>query len=106
MVLLEEVEAILEKTKLRLIIQEKAKISEAKVFDLIVLGRDNNMIGLVLLNRKPKKYSFNSSFNLKLYYLWKDRNKLYVQETTTNEVIPLEIEELDAFIDLILGTSR
>jgi hypothetical protein len=101
---LHEVEEVLEKAKLRLLIQENARLADAKVFDLAILTKDGHMVAFFLVDKRPRKVQLPnlSKLDLKSYVIWKERNKIYAQELGDDDVIPLEVYELDAFIDLVL----
>ncbi|MFA4640548.1 hypothetical protein [Pyrococcus kukulkanii] len=100
---LHEVEGILEKTKLRVIIQEKAKIAGAEVVDSVFLFRDGHLLVLLLFEKRPKSClaKFCSS-EVEFWFIWRSGNRIYVQKVGDKDVIPLEVSEVDAFIDLIL----
>jgi hypothetical protein len=102
---LDEVEEVLEKAKLRLLIQENARFVDANVFDLVILTKDGCMVAFFLAGKKqPEKLQLPnlSELDLKSYVIWMGRNKIYAQEIGDNDVIPIETYELDAFIDLVL----
>ncbi|NJF25164.1 hypothetical protein [Thermococcus sp. Bubb.Bath] len=104
MLSLDEVEEVLEKTKLKLLIQENARFADAKVFDLTILAKDGHIAAFFIADKKPKRAQLPnlSKLGLRSYVLWKEKDKIYAQEIGDNDVIPLEIYELDAFIDLVL----
>ncbi|MFA4804836.1 hypothetical protein P8X34_08875 [Pyrococcus kukulkanii] len=101
---LHEVEGILEKMKLRLLIQEKSEATGADVLDSPVLLRDGHLLILLLLEKRPGKRYFTEVKwpNLEFWFIWKDGDKVYVQKVGDEEIIPLEVGEVDAFIDLML----
>ncbi|NJE12851.1 hypothetical protein [Thermococcus sp. LS2] len=99
-----EAEGILEKMKLRLLIQEKAKIVEADVLDSVALLRDGRLLVLLLFDKRPKK-SYPAKFcssDVEFWLVWRSEEKVYVQKVGDKDVIPLEVGEVDAFIDLML----
>lgn len=101
---LKDVEEILEKTKLRILIQEKSKVAGADALDSVLLLRDGRPLVLLLLEEMPKRKDFmglNCS-ELEFWFIWKEKSKVYVQKAGDEDVIPLEVGEVDAFIDLLL----
>ena len=101
---LKEVEEILEKMKLRFLIQEKSKVAGADAMDSVVLLRDGHLLVLLLLEKRPRRKSSidaNCS-DLEFWFIWKENSKIYVQKAGDEDVIPLELGEVDAFIDLML----
>ncbi|WP_209475711.1 hypothetical protein [Thermococcus stetteri] len=101
---LHETEEILEKMKLRLLIQEKAKIAEADVLDSVVLLRDERVLVLLLFDKMPKKSCLAKfcSSDAEFWLVWRGEEKVCVQKVGDEDVIPLEVGEVDAFIDLML----
>ena len=101
---LKEVEGVLEKMKLRFLIQEKSKAAGANVLDSVVLLRDGHILILLLLEKRPRKRYFTEVErpNLEFWFIWKDGDKVYVQKVGDEEIISLEVGEVDAFIDLML----
>ena len=101
---LKEVEGVLEKMKLRFLIQEKSKAAGTDALDSVVLLRDGHILILLLLEKRPRKKHFIEVNwpNLEFWFIWKDGDKVYVQKAGDKDVIPLEGGEVDAFIDLIL----
>ena len=101
---LKEVEGVLEKMKLRFLIQEKSKAAGADVLDSVALLRDGHLLILLLLEKRPRKRYFTEVKwpNLEFWLVWKDGGKVYVQKAGDKDVIPLEVGEVDAFIDLVL----
>ena len=59
---------------------------------------------LLLLEKRPRKKGFidGSWPGLEFWFIWKDRDKVYVQKVGDEEIISLEVGEVDAFIDLML----
>ena len=101
---LKEVEGVLEKMKLRFLIQEKSKGAGADVLDSVVLLRDRHLLILLLLEKRPRKKHFIEVNwpNLEFWFIWKEKGKVYVQKVGDEEIIPLEVGEVDAFIDLMV----
>jgi len=101
---LKEVERVLEKMKLRFLIQEKSKAAGADVLDSVVLLRDGPLLILLLLEKRPRrKSSIDANCSgLEFWFIWREGDKVYVQKVGDEDVIPLELEEVDAFIDLVL----
>ncbi|RLF83587.1 hypothetical protein DRN44_00545 [Thermococci archaeon] len=101
---LNEVEEVLEKMKLRFLIQEKSKIAGADALDSVVLLRDGHILILLLLEKRPRRKGFidGSWPGLEFWFIWRDGDKVYVQKAGDKDVIPLEFGEVDAFIDLVL----
>ncbi|ACS91104.1 hypothetical protein [Thermococcus sibiricus] len=101
---LNEVDSILERTKLRLLIQEKSKLAGADTLDSVVLLRNGRILILLLLEKEPKKKDLINTkcSDLEFWFMWKDKDKVYVQKAGDKDVIPLELGEVDAFIDLVL----
>jgi len=101
---LKEVEEILEKMNLRFLIQEKSRTAGAYVLDSVVLLRDGHLLILLLLEKRPRKKHFIEVNwpNLEFWFIWKEKGKVYVQKAGDKDVIPLEVGEVDAFIDLML----
>ncbi|MCD6099192.1 MAG: hypothetical protein J7K33_01265 [Candidatus Marinimicrobia bacterium] len=101
---LNEVEEVLEKMKLRFLIQEKGKAAGVDSMDSVVLLRDEHLLVLLLLEKRPRKKQFISgnSSDLEFWFVWRDEGKVYVQKAGDEDVIPLEFGEVDAFIDLRL----
>ncbi|USH00446.1 hypothetical protein K1720_03000 [Thermococcus argininiproducens] len=106
MLVLPEVEKALERLKLKLLIQEKAKLTDAKVFDSVILFKNGHFLILLLFEEKPKKEVLSkvvASFpKPECWVLWRKRDKIYVQKLQEDEVISLQVHELDAFIELML----
>ncbi len=99
-----DIEEILERTKLRFLIQEKSYIAGADALDSVLLHRDGRFLVLLLLGERPKQgrpLDINSS-DLEFWFIWKENERVYVQKAGDDDVIPLETEEVDAFIDLVL----
>ncbi|NJE09266.1 hypothetical protein E3E31_12180 [Thermococcus sp. M39] len=106
MLTLPEIEGIMDKMKLRLLIQEVTRITGADAIDSVILFRDKNLLILLLFEKRPGKINLpriKECHNVKLWALWREGNKIYAQEVNDKEIIPLELTELDAFIDLILS---
>ncbi|MDV3104085.1 hypothetical protein [Thermococcus waiotapuensis] len=101
---LDGAEEILEKMKLRFLIQEKAKIAGAEVLDSVAILRDDHLLVLLLFDKRPKKiYPVKfCNYDVELWLVWKRGKKVYVQDVKDQEIIPLEAGEIDAFIDLML----
>ncbi|MCD6101416.1 MAG: hypothetical protein J7K33_12655 [Candidatus Marinimicrobia bacterium] len=101
---LKEVEGVLEKMKLRFLIQEKSKAAEADALDSVVPLRDGHILILLLLEKRPrKKPSIDGGRpGLEFWFIWKEKGKVYVQKAGDENVIPIEFGEVDAFIDLVL----
>jgi len=101
---LKEVEGVLEKMKLRFLIQEKSKAAGADVLDSVVLLRGGHLLIPLLLEKRPRKKHFTEVKwpNLEFWFIWKDGDKVYVQKVGDEEIISLEVGEVDAFIDLML----
>jgi len=101
---LEDVEGVLEKMRLRFLIQEKSKVAGADALDLVVLLREGCLLILLLLEKRPKKKGFTdaSYSDLEFWFIWRNKEKVYVQKARDEDVIPLEVGELDGFIDLML----
>jgi len=101
---LQDLEKVLEKMKLRFLIQEKSKATGADVLDSVVLLRGGHLLILLLLEKRPRKRYFTEVkwSNLEFWFIWKDGDKVYVQKVGDEEIISLEVGEVDAFIDLML----
>ena len=78
---IEEVEQILETTKLLLLIHEKSKLAGANPVDSIILHRDGRFLVLLLLEEKPRRKEIIDFLcpELKVWLAWKGRDKVYVQ---------------------------
>ncbi|ASJ01303.1 hypothetical protein [Thermococcus gorgonarius] len=98
---LDEAEEILEKMKLRFLIQEKAKIVGAEVLDSVAILRGDRLLVLLLFDKRPKTVKFRNS-DVEFWLVWRSGKKVYAQNVKDEEVIPLEVGEVDAFIDLML----